>query len=364
QICAGLKHAHDNGIIHRDLKPSNLLIDQTGTIKLTDFGVAQIFAAERLTVTGAIIGTAEYMPPEQVEGLRTDRRADLYALGAIIYTMIVGQPPFTGGSSAEIMQKQRYGRFDAPRRIVTEIPSWLDDIVCQLLEKEPEKRLPDAAVVSKRLSEVVKKVELRNSESRDNPATDLPTQADQSPHSDGMLSPTLMKKLVTAELNSLDHETLWDRFFNNTWVLIGMLLVLLMGIVWFWPSYPVPTPTKAPEADRIIQMARLRKKSGDDNGARMLLESLRAVVIGDESQQHVVKKIDQILAQIRDQTPTFQRAFIREAIDRAQRTMEEDESQSVAILNGIIGLYKDDRALKDLVDEARQLVEKTKTSEN
>ena len=133
QICAGLKHAHDVGVVHRDLKPSNLLISKEGVIKITDFGVAQVFAAQQLTITGAIIGTAEYMSPEQVEGRRADRRSDLYSMGAVLYTMLVGQPPFANGTIPEIMQKQRFGRFDAPRSYVPEIPSWLDEIVCQLL---------------------------------------------------------------------------------------------------------------------------------------------------------------------------------------------------------------------------------------
>jgi len=72
QICAGLKHAHDAGVVHRDLKPSNLMISNEGVVKIADFGVAQVFAADRLTSTGGIIGTAEFMSPEQVKGTRVD----------------------------------------------------------------------------------------------------------------------------------------------------------------------------------------------------------------------------------------------------------------------------------------------------
>ncbi|HSG69620.1 MAG TPA: serine/threonine-protein kinase, partial [Planctomycetaceae bacterium] len=80
QICVALKSAHDSGIVHRDLKPSNLLIDRHGNIKLTDFGVAQVFAAGKLTVTGGIIGTAEFMSPEQAQGHRASKKSDLYSL--------------------------------------------------------------------------------------------------------------------------------------------------------------------------------------------------------------------------------------------------------------------------------------------
>ena len=118
QICAGLKHAHDAGVIHRDLKPSNLMLGKDGIVKITDFGVAQVFAADRLTSTGGSIGTAEFMSPEQVIGARVDKRSDLYSLGAVIYTMIVGQPPFMGPTASDIMQKQRFGRFDPPKNYV------------------------------------------------------------------------------------------------------------------------------------------------------------------------------------------------------------------------------------------------------
>jgi len=361
QICAGLKHAHDAGVIHRDLKPSNLLLDRSGTIKLTDFGVAQVFAADRLTVTGAIIGTAEYMPPEQVEGRRTDRRSDLYALGAVLYTMLVGQPPFSGGTAAEIMQKQRFGRFDAPRSFVPEIPSWLDDIVCQLLEKDPEKRLPDAFVVSKRLQELQKKIELKNSVPTSDPSPDNETRLDGAVVPQRTIGATLMRNLMKAEVAWREPDSLWERFFNNTWVLIGLLTLVLVSVVWLWPADEDPNGRVSSsgamprsEADRIVQMARIRWKSGDAAGAKQLLESLRAVIAGDEKQTASVRAIDRLLASIRDQRATYQRAFIREALDRATRQAVEEPDHATAVWSGIVMLYEGDSSLRDLVEEARQ----------
>ena len=366
QMCAGLKHAHDAGVVHRDLKPSNLLLDKHGTIKLTDFGVAQVFAADRLTATGAIIGTAEYMPPEQVEGRRTDRRSDLYSLGAVLYTMLVGQPPFSGGTAAEIMQKQRFGRFDAPRSFVPEIPSWLDDIVCQLLEKDPEKRLPDAFVLSKRLQELRKKIELKNSAPPPGPASDDETRLDGAVAPQRVIGATLMRDLMKAEVAAQEPDSLWDRFFNNTWVLIGLLMLVLVGVVWLWPNDDDPNGRASSsgavprsEADRIVQMARIRWKSGDAAGAKQLLESLRAVIAGDEKQSASVRAIDRLLASIRDQRATYQRAFIREALDRASRQIVEEPDQAAAVWSGIVTLYEGDSSLRDLVEEARQQLTKS-----
>ena len=127
-ICSALKSAHDAGIIHRDLKPSNLILGKNGEVKLMDFGVAQVFAKTRLTATGGVIGTAEYMSPEQAQGKRATKKSDLYSLGAVLYVMITGRPPFTGKTTLDVIQKQKYGLFDRPSNLVDGIPRWLEDV--------------------------------------------------------------------------------------------------------------------------------------------------------------------------------------------------------------------------------------------
>jgi serine/threonine-protein kinase len=164
QVCRALKAAHDAGIIHRDLKPGNLMLTADDVVKLTDFGVAQIFAAGKLTATGGIVGTAEYMSPEQAEGRKAHPSSDLYSLGAVMYCMLTGRPPFVGRSAVEIIQKQRYGQFDPPRSIVPEMPRWLDDVVCRLMSKDPGARFPNAYVLGLRLQEIPRKVALSQGE--------------------------------------------------------------------------------------------------------------------------------------------------------------------------------------------------------
>ena len=122
QIAAALKAAHDAGIVHRDLKPSNLMLTNDRVIKLTDFGVASLFASARLTRTGGVVGTAEYMSPEQARGQKASRRSDLYSLGAVMYVMLTGRPPFTGASANDILQKHQFGQFDKPSRYVADLP--------------------------------------------------------------------------------------------------------------------------------------------------------------------------------------------------------------------------------------------------
>jgi serine/threonine-protein kinase len=202
QICRALKAAHNSGIIHRDLKPSNLIIAKDGTIKLTDFGVAQVFASQKLTMTGGIVGTAEYMSPEQAKGQRATKKSDLYSLGAVMYVMLTGRPPFSGKTSLDVIHKHQFARFDRPALIATDIPPQLDEIVCKLLEKEPDKRFPDAYVLSLRLAEVQKRfawlqraaASSRSAAPNPNSETADSTEPGKAPRQDGELplAPTVL----------------------------------------------------------------------------------------------------------------------------------------------------------------------------
>ncbi|WP_437187762.1 protein kinase domain-containing protein [Planctomicrobium sp. SH668] len=233
QICKALKSAHNCGIIHRDLKPSNLLLAKDGSVKLTDFGIAQLFASTKLTVTGGILGTAEYMSPEQAQGHRATRQSDIYSLGAVLYVMLTGRPPFTGKTTLDIIQKHRFNQFDSPRRIVADIPFWLDEIVCQCLAKKPEARYPDAYVLMLRLQEVPKKVDLKASDELDNPAThgEDVTQGHTQQISHEHIGGTFVRDIFREQLTNTHTPTVVGRFLDNVWVLLGLLLVLVIGVV-------------------------------------------------------------------------------------------------------------------------------------
>ena len=124
----------------------------------------EVFAGSKLTVTGGIIGTAEYMSPEQGQGRRITKRSDLYSLGAVMYVMLTGRPPFSGKTTLDVIHKHTYSQFDRPRLRVPDMPFWLDEIVCQLMEKDPEKRFADAFVVNRKLQELLRKVELSSND--------------------------------------------------------------------------------------------------------------------------------------------------------------------------------------------------------
>ena len=151
EICRALRHAHDRGVIHRDIKPGNLLLATDGRVKLSDFGIARLFGNSRLTSVGNVVGTAEYMAPEQAAGQPVDARTDLYSLGALMYALLARRPVFRGKSLVELLQKQRFEQPEPLRKHAPDAPEELDRILGQLLEKDPNRRIPNADLLGRRL---------------------------------------------------------------------------------------------------------------------------------------------------------------------------------------------------------------------
>ncbi len=151
KLCKALKHAHDHGIIHRDIKPANLLLSTSGEIRLSDFGIARLFGNTRMTNDGGVLGTAEYMAPEQADGRPVTDRCDQYSLGGVMYALLAGRPPFRASTLVEMLQLQRFAEPQTVRRWAPDTPAELDRIVRQLLEKEPQKRFVNALILARAL---------------------------------------------------------------------------------------------------------------------------------------------------------------------------------------------------------------------
>lgn len=253
QICSALKHAHDHGIIHRDIKPTNLLINKEGMVKLLDFGVARVFADRQLTATNAIVGTAEYLSPEQAAGKPVTRRSDLYSLGIVMYTMITGRTPFQAATTLDMLQKHRFARFDPPRKFVDDLPHELDALICQLLQKDPDDRPPDALVVAKHLErvrrQVARKSQLTTDELRT--STTLGGTGIRIPEDMGPVGPaTLMSEMMRAELEQMKEGGPLSRLLNRAWVLI-FLIVILLGIL-IWGLWPASVESRLDDVRRLL----------------------------------------------------------------------------------------------------------------
>ena len=405
QICMALKTAHATGVVHRDLKPSNLLIGDDGVVKLTDFGVAQVFAAQRLTVTGGIIGTAEYMSPEQAQGRRCTRTSDLYSLGAVLYVMLTGRPPFTGKNAVEIIQKHSTAQFDRPSLYAPDLPSLLEEVVFKLMEKDPEERYSDAHVVSLRLKEVVKRVEFASrdetmtrplesdglmSATATAPSRDGHRGSEEETFASGVLesgtreagqqfgggrhegpgSATMMRDAFRAELLREQEKSPVAALFDNTWFLVGCLSLLIVGGV-FWMNgvqrgssgegdseFATDIAGASGEVSRFMRLAKSYRRNGDTPREERLLNALKTLIVHDESNTEVVAEIDSRLGFLdkRRELQSGKAGLAEQTIERAASLIDRGRSEeALSLLDGLTVLYRDDADAIVFLDLAENL---------
>jgi serine/threonine-protein kinase len=155
QILQALAFAHRHGIVHRDIKPHNIVVGRDGRLKVTDFGIARS-GASQMTEVGSIVGTAQYLSPEQARGAQVDPRSDLYSLGIVMYEMLTGKVPFTGEAPLEIAMKHLQKTADPPSTLRPEVPKSLDAVVMRALAKDPDERFDSAEEMDADLARVAR----------------------------------------------------------------------------------------------------------------------------------------------------------------------------------------------------------------
>ena len=413
QVCLALRHVHDHGIIHRDIKPPNLLRKANGTVKLTDFGIAKVFAQSHLTATGGIVGTAEYLSPEQAAGKPATKRSDLYSLGVVLYTLLVGKTPFEGATLLDLLHKHQYKQFDRPRRILPELPHDIDDVVCQLLEKDPAKRPPDCLVLGKQLERIRNKLERKNHPTEEgvpNAATVAENRRAIELDDDLPGPGTLMSRLVREELARQNQHGMLGNLLNKGWVLAVLLILCVGTIVWaFWPpgaeslfdngsrlmassrpadwerawrDYLQPLEERFPEhpyqeevarfrakrdaardgdvalseAQRFYRQAERLREEGQLQAARTVYESVVVVFKDSEADKEWVRKSEEALQALEQTIQAKERMQgARAALDRAASLRDTGKrDQAEKIWAAIETLYHGDPAAREVLAEIKK----------
>ncbi len=413
QVAHALRHVHDHGIIHRDIKPPNLLRTSEGQIKLMDFGIAKVFAQAHLTATGGVVGTAEYLSPEQAAGKPVSKRSDLYSLGVVLYTLLTGKTPFEGTTFLDLLHKHRYAQFDRPQRLVPDLPYEIDDLVCQLLEKDPAKRPPDCLVLGKQVERLRNKLE-RKSHPTEEGMQAQATVAEHraSPSLEDFPGPgTLMSRLMRAELDRQNRAGWLGRLLNRAWVLAVLLGLCVAAIAWaFWPAnaqtlfengsrlmastrpgdwerawrdYLQPledrfsdhpyqeelvrfrekldahrrgVPPIPSEAQRFFKQGERLREEGQWQAARKVWENVVLVFEDVEADKEWVRKSEEALQtldqqiQAKERWQTVRPALKRAAALRAAGKREEAEK----IWSALESLYRDDPAASAILAEIRK----------
>ncbi len=261
RVCSALDASHQMGIIHRDLKPSNILFDRLDNAYLADFGIARSVeqAGTQLTADDKVIGTPGYMSPEQIRGEKLDRRSDIYALGAVVFEMLTGRAPFQADSAAMALVKQMTEPAPSPRSVRPDIPSQIESVVMQALERDRQQRPSTASEIAKLLRSAsqsnIKAAELLESMAEESPISTLPPDPSSQPFQATEAIPVAAPQHDPASVVTPPAAPSSSR----GWVRYGggavLLALILIGGWWIFlrepspPAAAISTPT--PEVESV-----------------------------------------------------------------------------------------------------------------
>jgi eukaryotic-like serine/threonine-protein kinase len=230
-VCSALAAAHARGLIHRDIKPGNVMLTPEGKVKVMDFGIARATTSETITQTAAVVGTAQYISPEQAQGQTVDYRSDLYSLGCCLYEMLTGTVPFTGATPVAIAYRHVREDPTPPRMLNGDVPAPLEAICLKAMAKLPDNRYQTAAEFQDDLERFRSGRPVLATPLLDAAAT---TQA--IPRGDGGADPTAMLSGVPADRATRYAEPYEEeeRRTSVGWIVVSLLALVVVGLAAFF----------------------------------------------------------------------------------------------------------------------------------
>jgi predicted Ser/Thr protein kinase len=246
-VCSALVAAHARGLIHRDIKPGNVMLTPDGKVKVMDFGIARATTSETITQTAAVVGTAQYISPEQAQGQTVDYRSDLYSLGCCLYEMLTGTVPFTGATPVAIAYRHVREDPTPPRMLNADVPAPLEAICLKAMAKLPDNRYQTAAEFQSDLER------FRNGQPvQATPLLDAAATTQAIPRGDGGADPTAMLGGATAADYAEPYEE--ERRTSVGWIVVSVLALLAVGAAAFFITRAL-TSAETPTATTVATTA-------------------------------------------------------------------------------------------------------------
>jgi serine/threonine protein kinase/predicted Zn-dependent protease len=232
QVCDGLEEAHKLGVVHRDLKPQNIMVDEDGKARIMDFGIARSLSGKSITGAGVLIGTPEYMSPEQVEGREIDQRSDIYSLGVILYEMVTGRLPFVGETPLSIAHKQKYETPEDPKKLNTQVSDDLARVILRCLAKDEGQRFQSAAELGAELGRIEEGL----------PTTDR----------------------LVAERKPVTSREITLKFTPKKFLVPGLALLAVLAVGFLlWRVLPSKKTVPAPKIENSVAVINFENQTGD-----------------------------------------------------------------------------------------------------
>ena len=336
QICEGLAEAHRLGVVHRDLKPQNVMIDSEGNAHIMDFGISHSLETRGVTEAGEIIGTPEYMSPEQVEGKEVSKRSDIYSLGVILYEMVTGRVPFEGDTALSIALKHKSEMPQKPRQINAQIPENLSRVILKCMEKDKEKRYEGADEL---LSELVRIEQAIPTAERVVPRR-IPLTAKEiiKPnhstkfHKSKQLLGILLTKEITVQFNV-------KKLFISVLAIIALAVIVGIILRLIPQKQAVPIPSDKPS----LAVMNFTNNTGDENldHWRMMFSNL---LIADLTQSKYIRVLSEQKKNLQMALELIDRVSDRERyIIQGDFFLQSEETYDRAIkaYNKLLKLYPD-----------------------